>query len=372
MFGKIAIGDLRDKNEWKQFMAGLPGKSTHGIFLMIGQEAPFYFDEVQPLFKEMGIPVFGGVFPGIISETSWHKDKVLGCAIEHPVSLQVFRDLSLLDELPAELQNADDIRTFLVIIDGLASKVSFFLELLFETCTRQASYIGGGAGSIELNGRPVLFTADEYFSGGALVAGIEGFVGVGVSHGWEPFYGPLVANRVKGNVLLELNWQPAFLLYKKILEEKTGASVNPGNFFALAKGYPFGMMRINGSIIVRDPIKVGAENSITLVGEVPENSVLMILRGDPENLIKAASEAADKATASFQEQQGKPGRGVFVIDCISRVLFLGDCIAQELMAIRSHTPLDLPMFGFLSLGEVASLGDRFLEFYNKTTVVGVG
>jgi hypothetical protein len=56
-----------------------------------------------------------------------------------------------------------------------------------------------------------------------------------------------------------------------------------------------------------------------------------------------------------------------VIDCISRSLFLGTDFQRELAAIDDG----LPMVGALTLGEIANSGRDFLEFYNKTAVVGL-
>lgn len=372
IFGPGVLFNGGNRGRWKEFLASLRREGDYGIFLMIGEATPFHFDELQPLFKEAGVPVFGGIFPGIVYESSWQKKGVLGCSIERPVFVQPVKDLGGFAGLSQSVPEVDSACTFLVIVDGLAPNTSSFLEVLFETCSKQASYIGGGAGSISLVQRPVLFTEDDYFANGALLVGIEGFVGVGVSHGWEPIYGPLVANQAQGNVMVELHWQTAFSCYRQILEKKVGIKVEPESFFDVAKSYPFGMVKMDGSIVVRDPIRVGTEGGIVLVGEVPENSVVMILRGDPENLIMAAGEAAEQAVTRFREQNGNLGQGALVIDCISRVLYLGDGIARELEVIRGKIPPDLRMFGFLSLGEVASIGDRYLEFYNKTTVVGVG
>jgi len=53
------------------------------------------------------------------------------------------------------------------------------------------------------------------------------------------------------------------------------------------------------------------------------------------------------------------------------VLYLEEAMEREIRTIRDALPPGTPIFGFLSLGEVASRGDRYVEFYNKTTVVGV-
>lgn len=371
MFGRVVFWKPRNREDWKRVLTSLSGKDLCGIFLLVGEMTPWDFQEIRPLFKELGVPVFGGVFPGIIYGGSWYTEGVLGCAVERPVSVKVIRDLGSFAGLPEDRELTRTAETFLVIVDGLTGGISSFLDVLFETCNRQVSFIGGGAGSLGPERRPVLFAGEDCFAGGALLVGVEGPMGVGVSHGWEPMYGPLVANRTRGNVIVELNWQPAFLKYRKILKEKAGKTIRPKNFFEIAKCHPFGMVKIDESIVVRDPLRLEGHD-IVLVGEVPQNSVVMILRGEPARLINAAREAAGRALACFREQTGGPGRSALVIDCISRVLYLGSGMARELAAICSSFPPDLQVFGFLSIGEIANSGDRYLEFYNKTTVVGVG
>lgn len=372
MIGQVDIFNPVSSQDWKHFLTNLCGKDSQGIFLMVGENTSFDFEAVSPLFKELGVPVFGGVFPGVIYENTWHGEGVVGCSIIRPVSLQVVRNLGSYEGL-AESKMYGPARTFLIIVDAMASNISSFLGLLYETHRGKVNFIGGGAGRLMLDSEPVLFTAEEYYTGGALLIEIQCCVGVGVTHGWEPMFGPLVANRTSGNALIELNWEPALINYSEILGEKFGTKINQHNFFEFAKHHPFGMVKIDENIVVRDPIRIDEYNNIILVGgEVPENSVLMILKGNPASLIKAAGEAASTAQARFEEHTGNTGQGALVINCISRVLYLGDDMARELRTIRSNIPTDLCVFGFLSLGEIASYGDRYIEFYNKTTVIGVG
>jgi len=56
------------------------------------------------------------------------------------------------------------------------------------------------------------------------------------------------------------------------------------------------------------------------------------------------------------------------IDCISRVLFLGDNFQEEINAILQYNQ---NLVGALSLGEIANTSKEYLEFYNKTSVVAV-
>lgn len=372
MIKRVSLFNPRNRQDWKDLLTGLCIEGPGAILLMVAEMTAFDYEEIRPLFKETGVPVMGGVFPGIIYGDSWYSEGIIGCGIQRPVTTNVVKNLETFKGLPESDAAAGTYRTYLLIVDGMARKISSFLNKLFETCSGRASFIGGGAGSLGLERKPVLFTEEELFAGGALLIGIHGPIGVGVSHGWKPIYGPLVANRTVDNVMVELNWQPAFSAYRQILEEKAGISIDSDNFFEVSKCYPFGMVKIDKSIVIRDPIRQGGEGDIVLVGEIPENSVVMILKGEPEMLVNAAGKAASKALARFREQTGSAGQNALVIDCISRVLCLGEEIARELRSIRANIPPEMQTFGFLSLGEIASYGDIHLEFFNKTTVVGVG
>ena len=65
----------------------------------------------------------------------------------------------------------------------------------------------------------------------------------------------------------------------------------------------------------------------------------------------------------------------FIIDCISRTLFLEEEFPKELIAISEAMPESneketIPQ-GVLSLGEISSSEKGYLEFYNKTLVIGI-
>ncbi|HHY95766.1 MAG TPA: hypothetical protein GX513_12285 [Firmicutes bacterium] len=160
-------------------------------------------------------------------------------------------------------------------------------------------------------------------------------------------------------------------MYRQAVERYSGETLHEGNFFDIAKRFPLGMARLDGSVVVRDLIRTEPDGSLVLVGEVPQNSVLMLMRGDPDHLVRAAGEAARQAALAHAQHAAAPPRAALVIDCISRVLYLEEAMERELRAITDALPPGTPVFGFLSLGEVACRGDRYVEFYKKTTVVGV-
>ena len=71
---------------------------------------------------------------------------------------------------------------------------------------------------------------------------------------------------------------------------------------------------------------------------------------------------------AMADYRGGMDKTILAIDCISRVLFLGDYFFREIRAISRG---DIPMIGALTLGEIANSGSDFMQIYNKTCVVGI-
>jgi hypothetical protein len=102
------------------------------------------------------------------------------------------------------------------------------------------------------------------------------------------------------------------------------------------------------------------------VGDVPEGAFIRVLTGTKASLIDAAARASQDAQHGFRHATATPDFACF-IDCISRVLFLQGAIRQELANVQGAYPL----FGALTLGEIANDGQDYLEFYNKTAVLAL-
>ena len=145
------------------------------------------------------------------------------------------------------------------------------------------------------------------------------------------------------------------------MQAHAGHAPRPDNFFAVAKAYPFGIHKLGSEVVVRDPISVGADGSLTCVGEVATGSFVHLLHGEPAALIAAAGQAAAKANSG-----GRPDDLRLFIDCISRMLFLEQRFAEELAAVYDETPL----IGVLAIGEICNNGQDYPEFLNKTAVIG--
>jgi hypothetical protein len=159
-----------------------------------------------------------------------------------------------------------------------------------------------------------------------------------------------------------LDHRPAFELYKEVVDTFSPVPIEESNFFDVAKSFPFGINTINDEKIVRDPIMLSGKDLIC-VGNVAVGSYVDILQGHSINLIDAAKEASQLSSKGVDFDV----EFMLFIDCISRVLFLEEEFDRELEAVYEK---EIPLIGALTFGEIANNGHDYLEFYNKTAVVG--
>jgi len=339
------------------------------ILLLSCEENAFTPERVDTALRGCPKPLFGGVFPGVLHEGRSYSRGTVMAGFSSPVRVVRIRNVSdggtdFEEVLEKETAFSDGPRrmTF-VFVDGMSRRISAFTEALFDSFGPSLNYVGGGAGS--LSGRkPCIFTPEGLVEDGALVVFTDIQGGVGAAHGWSPVSVPIKVTGSRLNVIDSLNWEPAFDVYRRVVEPHSGRSFGSERFFDLAKAYPLGIGRLDAEFVVRDPLMRIGESSVC-VGEVPEGSFVSVLHGDAESLLRGAVRAKQAASESFPP--GAEKRALFFVDCVSRALFLQDDFTRELAAVADS----LPMFGALTVGEFANNGREYLEFFNKTAVAAV-
>lgn len=343
--------------------------------ILIGEKNAPDLPKLVNALRCANVRFMGGVFPGILHGHEAHYEGAILLQLPVMQDPQVVRNLDrdpiVLPEFNPEITaRSDNHFTAIVLADGLCPNISSLLRDLFNLLGNSAHYIGGGAGSLSLKQKPCVFTADGVFQNAAVIGFINLFSSLGVRHGWENLAGPVVATRTRHHTLIELNWRKAFDVYREIVEADCGKKITRGNFFEISKFYPFGIIKEGDEDVVRDPLALNDRNELVCAGDIPENAVLNVLKAQPEHLIEAADQAAKD---SLNIQDGRPQQ-CMVADCISRTLVLNSHFTEELDRVeRRIQSLDknLVSEGILSLGEISSYGDGYIEFFNKTIVVGV-
>lgn len=322
------------------------------------------------VLNNLKIKYIGGIFPKVIHGNSIYDKGIVIDVIEDEIENFIVKNLnSKKYTIPyIELESNTKYCAY-TFVDGLASNISHYLSELYTKYGNKLSYFGGGAGSLTLQQTPCVFNHTGLYQDAAVVSIAKVNSTIGVKHGWKKVRGPLIATKTDQNIIKEINWRSAFEVYSEIINQDSEVKIDANNFFNVAKGYPFGIVKQNAEHVVRDPISVNENGELICVGEVPENTVLDILKGENNSLINAAKQAAMDVSHNAKN----PSYGV-IIDCISRILFLEEEFQIELNGVVEALKTkneNLTVSGALTLGEVSSYGSNYLELFNKTLVVGL-
>jgi hypothetical protein len=331
-------------------------------------------EAVDPVLREVPVPLMGGIFPNIIHGGTWLYEGTLIVGLQAPFELAVVRDLSSgTDDLDERIRSAcasdGPTNGLVIVVDGLTRNIERYLESVYNLVGTAPSVIGGGAGSLDFVQKPCLFTNDGLIADAALLARLPFTLHRGVNHGWEILKGPFLATRSHTNVLETLNYTPAFDIYRELVESESALRFAEHDFFSIAKTYPLGIECLDSDILVRDPIRV-ENDALVCVGEVPENSMIYLLKGDGATLAESAGAAAAQARESSAGTGAGVPPSVVIFDCVSRVLFLDKEFDCEMRAINDGLGEHANVFGALTLGEITNTRSGPISLLNKSTVIG--
>ncbi len=334
-----------------------------GTLVVLEGEKGFSYDSLQPILQEARVPIVGAFFPGLIAQDELRYSGFLLLHFKSESDVYFFdsKDISSVKFSESTIKKG----TGLVLVDGLASDNQAFLNALFYELGQNIKFIGGGSGSLDLVQKPCIFDSQGIYQDKALVVLIKTNVAIGIQHGYTRLAGPMVATATEASKVAELNWESAYDSYSETVNKDSPIPISKKDFFTVAKGYPLGISRKGHEDIVRDPISVDQDGALYCIDDVPINAALYILKGEPNKLI-------DAAVASCKDAVGQVNGDIehcLLIDCVSRVLYLGDEFSREITAATDAIHTKYPKLhakGILSLGEISTYKDGRLELYNKT------
>jgi hypothetical protein len=275
------------------------------------------------------------------------------------------------EKAPAEL------RAFIMFPDVLTGNGADIVRGALDELGEHFPVIGGAAGDDFHFKETFEFLDDMVASGTVVGVGLSGnfTMGLGVRHGWMPIGMPMKVTRSQGAVLQELDGKPAVSIYEDYFDEKAD-ELRREPLAKTAITYPLGLKVPDlDEYLIRDPITVNDDGSITCAAEVPEGSEIRLMIGSKEKAIEAAQVAARKLMDDFAAANSKP-KLVLMFNCIAREKLYGQKAKDEISAVRDVIGMDVPMLGFYTYGEQAPLGGELAHadrihssFFNETIVM---
>lgn len=177
--------------------------------------------------------------------------------------------------------------------------------------------------------------------------------------GWIPFGPERIITKSAGNILYEIDGQPALNLYKNYLGEKANelpqaSLLYPLNVTPEGKKEP----------VVRTILGIDNDNqSMILAGDVPKGSFVQLMMASVDGIADGALKAAEIA---MKNRQTLPQVAILV-SCIGRKLVMNQRVEEEIEQVQEIIGNDVAITGFYSYGEMAPFnGQTSCELHNQT------
>lgn len=259
--------------------------------------------------------------------------------------------------------NGPKLKGVVILSDGLLVNGSELAAGLNEVLPEGIVVTGGLAGDDDRFERTwVLHNGQPLQSIVAAVAfyGDDVVMTYGSRGGWDIFGRERVVTRSDGNMVYELDGQPALQLYKTYLGDFASGLPSTGLRFPLALLSEV----IDGEPIVRTLLGIDeAEQSLRFAGNVPQGAQVRLMRTNLDRLVDGAADAAERAIVKCEDVT--PTLSI-AISCVGRRLVLGERSDEELESVMELLPPGTEQIGFYSYGELSPLANGRCDLHNQT------
>ena len=191
-------------------------------------------------------------------------------------------------------------------------------------------------------------------------------IGHGSYGGWATFGPARKVTRCEGNVLYELDGEPALDIYKRYLGEYARDLPASGLLF------PFAMLGDDMSAIglIRTILGIDEQaGSLTLAGEILQGGYLKLMHASTDALIDGAETAAN-AVAAMTGPTAADTKLAILVSCVGRKLVMGDRVAEEVEAVAAVLGTTAVCTGFYSYGEISPFAaGATCRLHNQTMTI---
>lgn len=342
---------------WTPAMPGPIGEAAH-LALIFGGTAVLrsqsLLDAVRQAYPQahlLGCSTAGEIFDTqvtddtlVVTAVQFEHSAVRGVSIEvndHTDSYEVGKQL-------AAALLGDGLAHVFVISDGLLVNGSDLVRGISEGLPETITVTGGlSADGPRFEETLVVWNSSPQRAVAAIgLYGDRLKIGYGSLGGWDPFGPERRVTRSKGNVLYELDGQPALSLYKTYLGEQAAGLPATGLLFPLSL-----RAQRDETPVVRTILAVSdADQSMTFAGDLPEGSYARLMKANFERLIDGAMGAA---RTSYEALETSSPDLAILISCVGRKLILQQRIEEEVEGVREVLGDGPVLAGFYSYGEIS-------------------
>jgi len=253
------------------------------------------------------------------------------------------------------LYGCKDVRRSLSLIfsDGLISDGTSLINGLQENLGRSFPLIGASASD------NLAFTKTfQYFNKDVLTDSCCGLLfggkinfGFGIKHGWKALGKIRYVTKAEGNIIKEINGEPAVKLYEDYFAKDVLELAKELRRISIF--YPIGIyLQGEKEYLLRNILSIKDDGSLVTQGDIPQNSQIRLMIGTKDSCLAAAVASCIEAKRNLGAQKTK---FVMVFDAASRFTLLGRQYTKELEIIKAAFGENTPLIGIYTYGEQAPL-----------------
>jgi hypothetical protein len=169
-----------------------------------------------------------------------------------------------------------------------------------------------------------------------------------IKHSWQPLGKPRCVTMASGNIVNEIDNEPAADLYKEYFSmnaEELNKSIKH-----LSASYPLGIRIENNEFIIRSAVALRKDGSLVFTGDVPEGSIVRLMISSKQSCLNSAKEAAETV---LKNMGAKKIKLVLILNSLSRYIVLGRQAGREISIIKETLGEDVPIAGLYTSTEEA-------------------
>ncbi|MFA6197443.1 MAG: FIST N-terminal domain-containing protein [Sulfurimonas sp.] len=362
---------LQESGDWECISRGLNEGEGADIVFVFGDtdsiKDKIVFQKIKEKFPQSHI--VGSSSSGNILGKGISKNSLVATAVKFESSrVEVesadYVEGANLEELSSQLVNKltrEGLKHVFVLSDGLKINGSELVKGINHSL-EGIEVTGGLAGDGARFQETFVLCDDEAKESRIAVVGFYGenlVISSGCFGGWSEFGTHRTITKSEGNVLYEIDNEPALDLYKRYLGDYAADLPSSGLRF------PLSIKKNEGDPeVIRTLLAINEEaKTITFAGDVPEGYSARLMKPDTDRLIDGAGHAANEITIA----NDKPALGL-VVSCVGRKIVLGQLVDEELQEIGDVLGKNINLIGFYSYGEIAPFEVNKLqcELHNQT------
>lgn len=367
----MKIDTLQYKDQWQIISSSISDKSNTSIVFLFGDSDSLRSEQrfADIKGKYPNAHIIGASSSGNILGTDISESPIVATAVQFDkgkvalskIDFKAGDDVEALSKTLVDQLPLDNLKHIFVLSDGLNINGSELVRGINKV-GHGVTVTGGMAGDGD-RFQETWVVADESARQNRVVAigfyGDDFSITTGCHAGWSSFGADRMVTKSTGNVLYELDNQPALDLYKKYLGEFANDLPHSGMRF------PLNIKENSDSgEIIRTLLAIDEENkSITFAGDIPEGYTARLMKPDIDVLIDGAAMAAE----DIHNINSHPALGL-VVSCVGRRVVMKQVVEEELEVIEDVLGGNVQLTGFYSYGEIAPFQNELLQcqLHNQT------